>query len=246
MRRLLVVGLAAVVGVAAGSVPALGGEATIGTEGNSFTPATVTVDVGSTVTVTNSNGGSAPHNLIWEDGAPGIASPSTATWSSARAFSAVGDFRFYCSVHGDTGGVGMAGLVRVQQPPPPPGTPPPEGASPPPAVTPTPAPAPGTPESPVGAPGADTTAPKLTRLAVSATRRALTLRLTLSEPSRVTVVVQRNRRTVARQVFRDRRAGRTTLRLVRRSRPGKLTVRVTAVDVAGNTTRRAREVRVGR
>jgi hypothetical protein len=93
----------------------------------------------------------------------------------------VGDFRFYWSVHGNTGG-GGDGRAR---------------ACPAAGNTPALAPVPGTPDGPVGAPEADTTAPKITHLAVTATRRALTVRLTLSEPSRVTVDVQRNRLTVA-------------------------------------------------
>ena len=72
----------------------------------SFTPNNINVTVGDTVTVVNGAAGAGrPHDLIWQDGAPGFATappPFTANvmpWTSSRTFTAAGDFPFVCSFH---------------------------------------------------------------------------------------------------------------------------------------------------
>ena len=231
MRRAVLIGLVALPSLAAGSAPALAGSPSVGTSGNTFVPPETTVDTGSTVTIANTGGGN--HNLIWDDGTMGFPTASTSMWTSSRMFPTAGDFRFYCAVHGGPSGVGMAGVVRVVAPPAPPpprppAPPPPDGAVPPPPV-----------------PPADTAAPRLTRVLARANRRTgLTLRVTLNEAARVTVVVQRRRRTVVRRIFRDVQPGASTLRVRSRRLRGRLTVRVRATDGAGNTARRTLRVRV--
>jgi plastocyanin len=192
-----------------------------------FTPSNVTVAVGDTVTVTNTNAPVA-HDLVWGDGATGFpmmgVAPfpmNMAMWSSSRTFTAPGDYTFQCTFHPTT----MTGVVHV--PAPAPGAPPAAG-----------------PAQPAPAAPADVTAPVLGATA-KATRRAVTLKVRLNEPSRVTVVISRGKRTLARKSFSKPISGRATLRVPVRTRRGRLTVKVTAVDAAGNTTRRTLSLRVG-
>jgi plastocyanin len=98
------------------------------TAADQFSPATVTVSPGETVTWNNTSGGQ--HNVHFDDGSfvePPMA--STMMWSVSRTFNTVGFFRYYCEIHGAPGGQGMAGTVVVSTAPP--GTtPPPGGTSP--------------------------------------------------------------------------------------------------------------------
>lgn len=81
---------------------------------NAFTPSDVTVAPGDVVRWT------------WIDGTHSTTS-DTALWDSGVfspprifdfAFGAIGDFRYYCSLHGAPGGIGMSGIVRVRTPTP--------------------------------------------------------------------------------------------------------------------------------
>jgi hypothetical protein len=135
-------------------------------------------------------------------------------------------------------------------PPPPPGTPPPpaDPGSPPPGSPPPPAPPPGTPEPPVdpaggGAP-VDAVKPRLTSPRVQANARRVRLQIRLDEAARVTVVVTRGKRTLARRVYGRRRAGFSTFTVRRPFTAGRLVIRVRAVDPAGNATTRTLRVRV--
>jgi plastocyanin len=200
----------------------------------SFSPNNVNVTVGDTVTVVNGSAGAGrPHDLIWQDGAPGFATaqpPFTANmmpWTSSRTFTTPGDFPFVCSFHQS---IGMTGVVHVAAAPAP--APPATGTT---TSTTT------TTTTTTSGP-ADVTAPTFTS-AAKATRRAVTLKLRLSESSKVTVVVRRGKRTIARKRFATPLTGRQTLRVPVRTRPGRLTVTVTAVDAAGNTSRRTFGVR---
>ena len=82
---------------------------------NTFSPASLTVPVGSTVTWTWANGASN-HNVIGDDGAnpPSSGAPSNAPHSYAFTFSTAGTFRYHCGVHGAAGGSGMAGTIIAQ------------------------------------------------------------------------------------------------------------------------------------
>jgi plastocyanin len=194
----------------------------------SFTPNNINVTVGDTVTVVNGPAGAGrPHDLIWEDGTPGLPTappPFTANmmqWTSSRTFGTAGDFPFYCSFHRAPG---MTGVVHVA------------------AAAPAPAPAPAPPAPAPTTGPADLTAPTFTTTA-KATRRAITLKVGLSEASRLTVVVRRGKRTIARKRFATPLTGRQTLRVPVRTLPGRLTLTITAVDAAGNTARRTFRVR---
>lgn len=230
--RTVVAGLVAAACGALVSVPALGQDSSIGTSGSSFSPDDVTVTPGSTVTITNSGGGAASHDLVWEDGAPGV-SPATPTrWSTSRTFPSEGSFRFYCSVHGAPGGVGMSGIVRVRAP---------SSGTQPGGTQTVPPPEPGAP-----APAADVTPPRITRAAVARRRTGVRVRFRLSEAARVAIRIRRGGRTVTRRVYRRRPVGTSILLVRTRMTPGRLGIRIDAVDGAGNASRRTLALRIPR
>jgi plastocyanin len=131
MRR-LAIATPVVLALAAVSAPSLAADQTVrATPSNTFTPASVTVNVGDTVTWTNDGG---IHNVKFEDGRLEEPSSPAFTWTSnpKRTFDTPGSFRYFCEQHGSAGGVGMSGTVVVQgagEPPPggePPDTTPPD------------------------------------------------------------------------------------------------------------------------
>jgi plastocyanin len=78
---------------------------------NTFTPGTVSVFQGETVTWNNTGGF---HNVKFDDGSyTQPASPQSAPWTVTRTFTTPGSYRYYCQVHGGPGGVGMSGIVNV-------------------------------------------------------------------------------------------------------------------------------------
>lgn len=252
MRR-LALPVAALCGLAVAVVPALAANQTVSTvAGNDFSPARVAVKPGEKVTI--HNGSRGLHDLNWADGATGQPVENTTDWSTERTFDAAGEFVFYCDVHGDPSG-GMRGTVYVNDA----GTVPDGGGgggggtqtatnpggtttstTPPPGET---VPPGGTQTATTGAPPADTSPPRATGARVSATRRAVVVRATLSEPAKVTVRVLRRGRRLARRVF-DAQAGKVTLRIRRPLRRGRHSVRLTLVDAAGNRATRALSARV--
>jgi plastocyanin len=110
--------------LALAAAPSLAADQTVrATSSSTFSPATVTVNVGDTVTFTNDGGF---HNVKFEDGKFEEPSSPAFNWSSnpKRAFSEAGTFRYFCEQHGAPGGSGMAGTVVVEGaggPAPPPG-----------------------------------------------------------------------------------------------------------------------------
>ncbi len=85
---------------------------------NRFSPATVTIRVGDSVTWTNS--GNFPHNVRADNNSFRSGSPSSGAWTFTRTFSTAGEFRYYCELHGAPGGIGMSGMIMVtagEQPP---------------------------------------------------------------------------------------------------------------------------------
>jgi amicyanin len=74
-----------------------------------FSPATLTVKTGTTVTWTNDD--SAPHTVVSDDGAPvAFTSPSLATGASYPfTFTQAGTYAYHCSIHPS-----MKGTVVVQ------------------------------------------------------------------------------------------------------------------------------------
>lgn len=79
---------------------------------NTFDPADVTILPGDTVRWTWVNGShsTTSDTSLWDSG---VFSPP---FVFDFTFGAVGDFRYYCSVHGAPSGVGMSGIVRVRTP----------------------------------------------------------------------------------------------------------------------------------
>jgi hypothetical protein len=84
----------------------------IATPSNDFTPGSVTMNQGETVTWVNQGGA---HNVKFDDGSfEQPSAPSGSAWTVARRFDSPGSFRYYCEEHGGPGGAGMSGTVTVQ------------------------------------------------------------------------------------------------------------------------------------
>jgi plastocyanin len=134
-----------VAAAAAGAAPAAAQTVSALSGPNRFSPAELTVTQGQQVTFANVSG---THNVHFDDGSvdfPGTA--NSTLWQFAHLFGAVGDFRYYCEIHGGANGVGMSGIVHVVAAP---GNPPPVPPAPaPPGSPPT---GPGTPPTGPGAP----------------------------------------------------------------------------------------------
>jgi plastocyanin len=73
-----------------------------------FTPSSVTINVGDTVTWTNGGGF---HDVQADDGSFG--NQPSSSWTFSHTFTAAGSFGFHCSIHGAPGS-GMFGTVIVQ------------------------------------------------------------------------------------------------------------------------------------
>lgn len=81
---------------------------------NTFSPATVTISPGQSVTWEWAEG-SGFHNVVPDDEEPassGVLSEGPKTYT--YIFNAPGTYRYYCVAHGSLGGVGMSGNVVVQ------------------------------------------------------------------------------------------------------------------------------------
>lgn len=75
---------------------------------NTYTPATVTISKGGTVTWTNMGGF---HDVVFDDGSfREPFEPLPIPWTVTRSFPVKGTFGYHCSVHGASG---MTGVVRV-------------------------------------------------------------------------------------------------------------------------------------
>lgn len=123
--------------------------ATVEVRNNLFTPDSITIFVGDTVTWLRAEGF---HNIRAEDGlfrlGENPAGDPGSTWTTvSHTFTQPGTFRYYCEAHGGPGGNGMAGTVIVLAPDPVPSATPSPQASPSPELSPTPSgtttPAPG-------------------------------------------------------------------------------------------------------
>jgi plastocyanin len=233
--------VAAVLGVlAARALAAPGDAAIVAGPGNAFTPTIVTVPVGATVTFSNAGG---EHDVRWDDGGvpPMPAAPSS-NWTVApsRTFTAAGTYRYYCSVHGAPGGLGMAGTVTVgggstsdgtvSIPENPPETTTPSTTTTPPPVTPR-----------------DVTAPAVTRTSAAGLTAAIRVVFRASERGRARISFSRRightrafrligRRTVSFAKGRNSlRFGRGGTRIT--LAPGAYKVRIEPRDTAGNRGR---------
>jgi plastocyanin len=98
------------------ATPAPSPSTTISVINNSFTPSTLTVPVGSTVTW--SWAASAVQHNVNPDQAGGEPRPSGALVNGPHTyqytFNNPGTFRYFCANHGAPGGVGMSGTITVQ------------------------------------------------------------------------------------------------------------------------------------
>jgi plastocyanin len=96
-----------------------GGLATIQVQGpvggfNRFSPATLTVSAGTTVTW-QWDDGALSHNVVPDDGVTPATSGSLANAPNVYqyTFNAPGTYRYHCALHGGTGGIGMSGIITV-------------------------------------------------------------------------------------------------------------------------------------
>ena len=126
MRRMNLV-LAGMSGLAAVASSAFAADHTVtaGGTGLVFTPSTLTINVGDTVTFVNGGGF---HNVKSDtnsvtafrcangcdgDGMGGNGDPSGVLWSSTVTFPTAGSAPFHCEVHGFDGGSGMSGTITI-------------------------------------------------------------------------------------------------------------------------------------
>ena len=77
----------------------------------SFTPAQITINVGDIVRWTNTGG---LHNVVADDNSFTSGAVSSSAWVYEHTFNSVGSNPYYCSQHGGPGGVGMSGVVIVE------------------------------------------------------------------------------------------------------------------------------------
>jgi plastocyanin len=77
----------------------------------SFTPAQITINVGDIVRWTNTGG---LHNVVADDNSFTSGAVSSSAWVYEHTFNSVGTNPYYCSLHGGPGGVGMSGVVTVE------------------------------------------------------------------------------------------------------------------------------------
>ena len=103
--------------VALGAVPVWSAnfDVSVGGLGAVFTPATLDIHVGDTVTWHNAGGG---HNVAADDGS--FSNPiSSAAWTFTHTYTTAGTFGYHCQVHGAPGS-GMFGTINVDTSGPPP------------------------------------------------------------------------------------------------------------------------------
>ncbi|MDC8014477.1 plastocyanin/azurin family copper-binding protein [Tahibacter soli] len=121
MKGILKQWLVGVLLLAAGSVATAANHTVrVGGGGLTFTPSTLTIQRGDTVTFSNAGGF---HNVVADsgafrcaagcDGAGGNGNLSSAGWSATVAFNTAGTFGYFCDAHGAPGS-GMAGTIIVQ------------------------------------------------------------------------------------------------------------------------------------
>jgi len=75
-----------------------------------FAPAEIEVAAGDTVVWRNQDG---LHNVLADNGTFSSGAPRSDLWTYRYTFTQPGDYDYYCTEHGSTGRLGMAGRVRV-------------------------------------------------------------------------------------------------------------------------------------
>jgi len=104
------------IGLSLAAAPSLAADASVhATNASTFSPKTVTIDVGDSVTFTNDGGF---HNVHFDDGKFTQPSSPSFSWPTEvkRTFDAAGSYPYHCDQHGAAGGVGMSGTVIVKAP----------------------------------------------------------------------------------------------------------------------------------
>jgi plastocyanin len=89
------------------------GGASVNVFSNGFDPSTVTVQVGDTVTWTNTQGF---HNVRADDGSFGN-EPAGGAWTLPITFDTAGTYEYYCEIHSSPDGTSMNGVVIVEEGP---------------------------------------------------------------------------------------------------------------------------------
>lgn len=79
----------------------------------SFSPQSLTINVGDIVKWTNISG---QHNVLADDGSFTSGPAAPAPWEYSHTFTAAGNNPYYCEPHGGPGGSGMSGIIIVQNP----------------------------------------------------------------------------------------------------------------------------------
>jgi plastocyanin len=119
MRKFAVLALAATVtaGAGAGALSSSDAEAKktarVGVKGQTFSPKRVSVKKGDSVVWSWKNA-SLPHNVVSAAKSSVNSGSPASSDTYRRTFSKKGSFVYYCEVHGDSDGGGMAMRVRVR------------------------------------------------------------------------------------------------------------------------------------
>jgi plastocyanin len=77
---------------------------------HTFSPSDLTIVVGDTIRWENQSGF---HNVVADNGSFTNGVPSSSLWTYDYVFTTVGEFKYYCVIHGGPGLVGMSGIIRV-------------------------------------------------------------------------------------------------------------------------------------
>lgn len=93
----------------AGTALAFDATVDVGGEENIYTPETVTIGVGETITWTNVGG---YHNVVADDGSFDSGAPSVDDWVYTYTFNIPGTYTYYCTPHQTEG---MTGTVIVEE-----------------------------------------------------------------------------------------------------------------------------------
>ena len=119
-RRLLALALG-LLAVSQQGIPARAAASTVEETANSFSPKRVEIALNDKVVWTNRS--SAMHTVTFEDGTDlhGTCDPDALLRvgcqgpgaTAERTFRAAGSYQYYCKIHGNRGGAGMAGVVVV-------------------------------------------------------------------------------------------------------------------------------------
>jgi plastocyanin len=222
MRKLVVLPVAALAGAAIAVVPALAANQNVTLSDNAFTPATVTVSVGETVTWDYPSGSSV-HNVHFDDGSfnqpPQPAPPGVpGVWPVSRKFDTPGEFTYLCDAHaqtmkgkvvvlaaGQSGGGGGGGTTDT---------------------------------TPQAGPEPDYDSPVVTGLKAKAQRKQLRLTFTIDEIAKMVVRVRRDGKLVLSRKISIGAPGKHVLAVKGTLPKGRLSVSIAFTDDAGNRTAR--------